>query len=72
MKTRWIGFSLAVISLLAFIGFSIRADERHAVKARLTGFQEVPSKLTDGSGTFRARINGNWILVLCEVIEQPN
>lgn len=59
MKTRWIGFSLAFLGVLALIGYATLADERRAFKARLTPFQEVPPKLTDASGTFKATVNGN-------------
>ncbi len=32
-----------------------------SLRARLTGFQEVPSKLTNGHGTFKATIHNNTI-----------
>ncbi len=56
MKTRWMGFLLAFLTVLALIGYATHADERRAFKARLTPFQEVPPKLTDASGTFKARV----------------
>lgn len=56
MKTRWISFLLAFLAVLALIGYATHADERRAFKARLTPFQEVPPKLTDASGTFKARV----------------
>lgn len=66
MKTPWIGFSLAVLAILFLLtySYSSRADERQSFKARLTVFQEVPPKLTNAHGTFRARINGNSVEVV--------
>ena len=42
---------------LAVTNFSLGANQD--VKARLDGFQQVPSILTDGKGTFKAKINEN-------------
>jgi hypothetical protein len=37
------------------------SNDDMTVSARLNGFQEIPSKLTDGHGTFRAKISGSSI-----------
>ena len=62
MKNLLISALLSAVLLLALTGSSIRADnEDNTVRARLNGFQEVPSKLTNGHGTFTAHINANSI-----------
>src|SRR5215472_9320066 len=44
---------VAACALLLLTGiFSVAADEENQFKAKLTGFQETPSILTDGHGTF--------------------
>lgn len=62
MKRLWISALISTIFVLALTGSSIRADnEDNTLKANLTGFQEVPSKLTNGHGTFTAQINASSI-----------
>lgn len=62
MRNLWISALLSAVILLALSSSSIRADnEDNNLKANLTGFQEVPSKLTDGHGTFTAQIHANSI-----------
>lgn len=52
-----ITFVTLVATLLAVASSANASSSR--VFATLTGFQEVPAVLTDGSGYFRARINRN-------------
>jgi len=61
MKRLAIGFSLAVLTLLVLIGSSTTADERHSVRARLTGFQEPPSISSAGRGEFVARLGDSSV-----------
>src|SRR2546428_14187048 len=63
MKKLWIGMGLAVAIVLAFAGYSTRASDDDGVllQANLSGFEEVPPKVTTGTGRFRATINGNWV-----------
>src|SRR2546426_5665453 len=63
MKKLWIGMGLAVAIVLAFAGYSTRAsdDEGVLLQAKLSGFEEVPPKVTNGTGRFRATIDGNSI-----------
>ncbi len=53
MKNARMKIVLAMFSVLALTGLATRADDEELVlNAKLTGFQEVPSKLTNGNGTF--------------------
>src|SRR3989442_7458234 len=63
MKKLWIGMGLAVAIVLPFAGYSPRASDDDGVllQANLSGFEEVPPKVTNGTGRFRATINGNSI-----------
>lgn len=62
MKRLWISALISTIFVLALTGSSIRADnEDNRLKANLDGFQEIPSKLTNGHGTLTAQINANSI-----------
>jgi hypothetical protein len=62
MKIRWISALLVALFVLALSGSATRADnEVSSLRARLDGFQEIPSKLTNGHGTFSATISGNTI-----------
>src|SRR2546427_9692675 len=63
MKKLWIGMGLAVAIVLAFAGYSTRASDDDGVllQAKLSGFEEVPPKVTNSTGRFRATINGNSI-----------
>lgn len=61
MKKLWTRKSLVIssmiFSLLVITGAWASADGGNTVRARLNGFEEVPSKSTTGRGTFRATIN---------------
>jgi hypothetical protein len=62
MKKLWLCTLLATFCLLALTGSVTRADnEDNTFRARLNGFQEIPSKLTDGNGTFTATLSGTSI-----------
>lgn len=47
---------VAVIGAVAIAAVAI-AHDRGAFKAKLTGFDEVPAVITDGSGRFEARVS---------------
>jgi hypothetical protein len=51
----------AVISLATSLAYTVHADRDDVVilKANLTGFQEVPPRLTTGHGTFRAKLDAS-------------
>ena len=50
--------SMAIASMLGAGSWVGADDERHQVKANLSGFQETPSTLSSpGSGKFRAKID---------------
>src|SRR5262249_32231304 len=55
MKVRSIGFTCA---LLAIGALCANADENE-FRTKLSGFQEVPPKLTDGHGTFTSTLNSD-------------
>jgi CHRD domain len=59
MKQRIVYGALASVCLMAAAGPASRPGDGNAIKleARLTGFQEVPSKLTDAAGRFTAVID---------------
>src|SRR2546426_6929846 len=62
MKNVGIRFVLAALAIvaLATVGLVVRADDEEEgtiLRAKLTGFQEVPAKFTGGSGTFRATLS---------------
>ena len=62
MKKLWLTALLAAFCVVTLTGSLARADNDDLrLKARLDGFQEAPSKLTDGHGTFRATISGSSI-----------
>lgn len=48
---------LSMIVLTTAVVVSIQANNRQVLRARLTGFQEVPSISTTGKGNFEIRIN---------------
>jgi CHRD domain-containing protein len=64
-RVKFLFASIAVITLAATLSYSARADNDGAVtlRARLTGFEEVPPRLTTGHGTFTAKLSpdGNSI-----------
>ena len=53
-------FAPAVLAAL-LVGSSVIAHDSDEADARLSGFQEVPSVVSRGSGSFRARINDTTI-----------
>jgi CHRD domain-containing protein len=59
MKPTWLGRLLAAAIVVGLTVSVASADEAatHA-SAKLTGFQEVPPKLTNGMGTFSATVQG--------------
>jgi hypothetical protein len=67
MKRFWVGIAptravvLLVAALFALTGASATASNGNAspFSAQLDGFQEVPSKLTDGTGSFRALLSSD-------------
>lgn len=63
MRLVWAGRALAVVAvLLGLTVVTTTADEGTvSAKAKMTGFQENLPKLTDGTGTFTATINGGTL-----------
>ena len=51
---------VAIVALVTFSGTSAN-EGTLKLRASLNGFQEVPPKLTDGSGMFTATINGGTL-----------
>jgi len=49
--------ALAAAGLLMLSSSSASANEGNSFNAKLTGFQETPSILTNGKGTFTSRLN---------------
>jgi hypothetical protein len=60
MRLVWAGRVLAVVAILGLTVVTTSADEGNfSARAKLSGFQETPvPKLSDGTGTFTATING--------------
>lgn len=58
-KAKMLFVLLAVVVLATALSYTARADRDDVVtfRARLTGFQEVPAKLTTGRGTFRGKLD---------------
>jgi hypothetical protein len=56
---RSVGFGLTAAVMLALVGTAmVSADSnRQDMKARLSGFQEVPAISTQGSGSLRLKVN---------------
>jgi CHRD domain len=62
MRRMSFGVVLAVVALIGLMGSTTSASEGTlSLSARLSGFQEVPPKLTAGTGTFSATIVGNTL-----------
>jgi hypothetical protein len=59
VRLTWLGRLLAAVIVLGLTASVASADEAtiHA-RAKLTGFEEVPPKLSDGVGTFSATVQG--------------
>jgi hypothetical protein len=62
MKLKWI---LRLAALVAALGITVMvtsADEGTVpLRAKLTGFQEVPPKLSPGTGSFQATVTGSTL-----------
>src|SRR5690349_12175542 len=62
MRTRWLVTALALVCVLVSTSGVTSADDHGgAMRARLTGFEEVPPKLTNGHGQFTATITDKAI-----------
>jgi CHRD domain len=62
LKLRWIVQSVAVIAVLGLTVAATSADEGTvALRAKLSGFQESPPKLSPSKGTFEATITGSTL-----------
>jgi hypothetical protein len=60
MKRAWILRAAGAIAVLGLTLSAATADEGNSIlAARLTGFQDAPANLTNGSGTFVATIHGD-------------
>src|SRR5215470_3490018 len=61
MKKQWIGVFTVALVVLGLTSYSARADQDDIISLRalMSGFQEVPPKLTDGRGMFTATLNGD-------------
>jgi hypothetical protein len=60
-KAKFLLALLIIITLATTLSYAARADRDDEVglTARLTGFQEVPPRLTTGHGTFAAKISAD-------------
>jgi hypothetical protein len=62
MKRVWIGRALAAVAVLGLTVANTSAETVVvSAKAKLSGFQESPPKLTDGNGTFSAKVSGGTL-----------
>jgi hypothetical protein len=62
MRLVWAGRVLAVVALLGLSVVTTSADDGGiSARAKLSGFQENLPKLTDGTGTFTASVNGGTL-----------
>ena len=60
MRRISVGVVLAVAAMLSLLVSTTSANEGTlSAQAKLSGFQEVPPKLTAGTGTFSATITGD-------------
>lgn len=59
MKQRRIKLAaaVAIVSIVSVVATTAVAGDGNNAKAKLDGFQEVPAVLTDGNGTFKAKIS---------------
>ena len=57
MKQNWRRNASLILALLFLCGVSTYAEDGPKFSARLLGFQEVPPKLTQGFGSFRAVVD---------------
>jgi CHRD domain len=61
MKRLLMTVPLALLALWALSGSTLADDSSNTTRARLSGFQEVPPKLTDGHGTLTLRLHATSI-----------
>jgi hypothetical protein len=62
MRLVWAGRVLAAVAVLGLTVVTTNADEGTiSARAKLSGFQENLPKLTDGTGSFSATVNGGTI-----------
>jgi hypothetical protein len=61
MKRLLMIVPLALLALWALSGSTLADDSSNTTRARLSGFQEVPPKLTDAHGTLTLRLHGTSI-----------
>jgi len=62
MKLRWILRFTALVAVLGITVMATNADEGTVpFRAKLTGFQEVPPKLSPSTGTFEATVIGSTL-----------
>jgi hypothetical protein len=61
MKRLLMIVPLALLALWALSGSTLADDSSNTTRARLSGFQEVPPKLTDGHGTLTLQLHGTSI-----------
>lgn len=62
MSLKWIPRIAAVVAVLGLTVAATNADEATmSLKAKLTGFQESPPKLSPGSGRFQATVSGSTL-----------
>ncbi|MBJ7600882.1 MAG: CHRD domain-containing protein [Candidatus Nephthysia bennettiae] len=61
MKRLLMIVPLALLALWALSGSTLADDGSNTTRARLSGFQEVPPKLTDGHGTLALRLHSGSI-----------
>jgi len=62
MKLKWILRLAALVATLAITVMVTSADEGTVpLRAKLTGFQEVPPKLSPGTGRFEATVTGSTL-----------
>jgi hypothetical protein len=61
MKRLLLTVPLALLALWALSGATLADDSASTVRTNITGFQEVPPKLTDAHGTLTLRLQGKSI-----------
>lgn len=62
MRLRWILRSAAIVAVLGLTVAAASADEAtQTFKAKLTGFQESPPKLSPSDGRFQATVTGSTL-----------
>lgn len=63
MRRVWVATVLAMAAIVGVVLFSATSANEGtlSLRASLSGFQEAPPKLSDGTGTFAATINGGTL-----------